>query len=64
MGQATEQKTEFIEAITELVVATKKEPTPMRSEPNMNFSYLLILAVVPVVLGWWLNNIRLKRKKK
>ena len=63
MGQMMEQKTEFVESLTELVEAAKPDPV-MRSEPNMNFWPLLLIAViaaaVPVLLTRWF----LKRKKK
>jgi hypothetical protein len=52
MGQmSTEQTVQIIDAVGN---------AQMKAEPNMNFSYLLLLAVVPVVLGYWLN----KRRKK
>jgi len=52
MGQmSTEQTVKIIEAVG--------DASKMKAEPNMNFSYLLILAVIPVLLGYWLN----KRKK-
>ena len=54
MGQvSTEQTVAIIEAVGD---ATR----PMKAEPNMNFWPLLLLAIVPVLLGYWLN----KRRKK
>ena len=54
MGQvSTEQTVAIIEAVGE-------SNAKMKSEPNMDFSYLLWLAIIPVLLGYWLN----KRKKK
>ncbi len=58
--KAMEQKTEFVEAITDLVTAVQPDFVG-RSEPNMNFWPLLFIAVIPVVLGFWLNK---RRKKK
>jgi hypothetical protein len=55
---STEQTVAIIEAVGEAIPETA--PVVMRSEPNMNFWPLLWLAVIPVILGWWLN----KRKKK
>lgn len=57
---STEQTTEIIDSVTELVDAVNTEPV-MRAEPNMNFWPLLALAVIPVLLGYWLNN---RRKRK
>ena len=55
MGQInSEQAVAIIDAVGE---AKAKQ---MKSEPNMDFSYLLLLAVIPVLLGYWLN----KRRKK
>jgi hypothetical protein len=55
MGQVnTEQVAIIIEETADAIAKNK-----MKSEPNMNFSYLLLLAVIPVILGWWLN----RRKK-
>ena len=59
MGQInTQQAVEIIEAVGN-AKAQVAEAT-MHSEPNMDFSYLLLLAVIPVILGYWLN----KRRKK
>ena len=57
MGQMqTEQAVRIIEAVGDAM----PEPV-MRAEPNMNFWPLLLLAIVPVLLGYWLNK---KRRKK
>lgn len=55
MGQvSTEQTVRIIEAVGEAI------PDPvMQAEPNMSFWPLLLLAVIPVVIAYWLN----KRKK-
>jgi hypothetical protein len=64
MGQvSTEQTTAIIDSITELVDAAQPDEVvnvvqPIASEPN--YWWLLSLAILPVLLGWWLN----KRKKK
>jgi len=57
MGQvSTEQTVAIIEAVGDAIA-----PAPvMQAEPNMNFWHLLWLAIIPVILGWWLN----KRRKK
>ena len=55
MGQvSTEQTVAIIEAVGNAKAQSHK------AEPNMDFSYLLLLAIVPVLLGYWLNK---KRKK-
>ena len=55
---STEQTVAIIEAVGDAI----PEAAPvMRSEPNMNFWPLLLIAVMPVWLGWWLNK---RRKKK
>jgi len=53
---STEQTVAIIEAVGEAI-----PEQPIRSEPNMAFWPLLLLAIIPVVLGWWLNK---RRKKK
>jgi hypothetical protein len=54
MGQvSTEQTVRIIEAVGDVV-----KPN-MQAEPNMNYWWLLSLAVIPVFLTYWLN----KRKK-
>lgn len=51
----TEQAVSLIDAVGDAI------PDPvMRAEPNMAFWPLLLIAIVPVWLGWWLN----KRRKK
>ena len=54
---STEQTVAIIEAVGEAM----PEPV-MRSEPNMNFSYLLWLAVIPVLLGFALKKLWGKKK--
>jgi len=50
MGQvSTEQAVRIIEAVGE---ATQK------SQPNTNYWWLFIIAIIPVIVGYWL-----KRKK-
>ena len=54
----TEQTVAIIEAVGEAV-----HPEFIgRSEPNMNFSYLLWLAVIPVLLGFALKKLWGKKK--
>jgi hypothetical protein len=54
MGQVTAEQTALIIDTTAEAIAKNK------AEPNMNFWPLLLLAVIPVLLGYWLN----KRRKK
>jgi hypothetical protein len=57
MGQvSTEQTVAIIEAVGD---AIQPNPVVMQAEPNMNYWWLLSLAVIPVFLTYWLN----KRKK-
>jgi hypothetical protein len=57
----TEQAVQIIEAVGNAKAQVAEATAPvMKSEPNMDFSYLLLLAVIPVLLGYWLNK---KRKK-
>ena len=56
MGLITaEQTTAIIESVAEVVEASN--PTPVT--PEQSYWWWLSLAIVPVVLGWWLN----KKKK-
>ncbi len=60
MGQvSTEQTVQIIDSVANALNKSHPEEV-MRSEPNMNFWPLLLLAIIPVVLGYWLN----KRKKR
>jgi hypothetical protein len=64
MGQlTTEQTTEILDSVTELVDAATPETTNLVAEPNMNFWPLLALAVIPVFLAYWLNNRRRHGRK-
>ena len=56
MGQVSTEQTAIIIESTADAIAKNK----MEAQPNMNFWPLLFLAIIPVVLGYWLN----KRKKK
>jgi hypothetical protein len=56
MGQvSTEQVAIIIEETSDAIAKNK-----MEAQPNMNFWPLLLLAIIPVWFGWWLNN---RRKK-
>jgi len=54
MGQvSTEQTVRIIEAVGDAM------PDPaIQAEPNMSYWWLLSLAVVPVLLTYWLNKRR------
>ena len=56
----TEQTVAIIEAVGE---AIKTDPV-MRSEPNMNFWPLLIIAIVPVIIAPFFAVWFKQRKKK
>ena len=60
MGQvSTEQTVEIIEAVADVIDATQPETvTQIAAEPN--YWWLLSLAIVPVLLGYWLNKRRPK----
>jgi len=55
---STEQTTAILNSAAKLVEASNPDVI-MKAEPNMNYWWLLAIAVVPVWFGWWL-----KRKKK
>ena len=57
MGQvSTEQTVEIIEAVGDAINAASPEVVQIQPEPN--YWWLLLIAVVPVLLGLWI-----KRKK-
>ena len=59
MGQvSTEQTTAIIESVAKVIDAVQPD-TVTNIQPDPNYWWLLILAVVPILLGFILN----KRKK-
>ena len=57
MGLSTEQTTAVLDSAAKLVEAAKVEPMPVT--PGQSYWWWLSLAIIPVLLAWFLN-----RKKK
>jgi len=51
MGQmSAEQSIRFVEATADAIARTQPEPE------STNYLWLLLIAVIPILLGWWLKG--------